>query len=439
MPSGCAFWFRPSNLQPSLYKAGEFDLASVFSLDDKAPTVAPGAFTLVTRPLTIGAASTFAPNVYGSLNNFIATDFAPGYGIDLGKILDAGVGFGNLDRLDVEVYADVSAGFTAGPNNRFTYGLGLSYPGGSSVYFKAGIADLLRNFTDVPLTTSAANPFTTGFLPSMNLGVDPAVLRVNNAGGTAFSGTLNWTTVTQRAQQLFGGTGEGYYASRVSVADNGGAVPAAGTFDPTKWYTSLWDYTRPSRPVVTSTGMFVPGQNDQSGFPSIGLMAQTEDLAGNLSDIGTLLYTNTQPVTKPSSISTLTWRTSNSLGCRGTGCTGNLPSTVLMTMEYIAASVVDPLLKIDIFGIPITKRVVRLGASGTATMVPFGAQYKFTRLFNMDWATYCAAGGAMELFVLAYTLDRLYMLKPNPFLPYNVVEPPAKPTYCDVSRHSFSF
>lgn len=580
LQSGCNNWTLPAPLPDNVLTNGWFDLNSIIRYDGKGPTAAAGAFTQLARPQTVGAPATIGANQYGSLNNYFAADFVPQYGIDLSKIVDAGAGYGISDKLQVAVHYGSASEFAPSASSLWTPGA-TTVADGTNLFFKARVTDVLGNISDVPLTTSTANPFKTGWVPSTSLGVDPAMLRftsgagtanytgiadkriqntsslgslgwtlggsgstagyptnavsgliyfnndltkpvwgestgggtpwvIGGTGGSSFASSLSWSTVTQRAQQLFGTT-EGYYASRFYVNDFGGAKPFGGTFNQSGTYTSLLDFTKPSTPVITGMGNFVPGQIgtatvrstdnvdlksihlgpifnfqsslflidrvyvplseravgdgfagaflkdhtenvsatvtsgfmfynptsgviDQSGYPSIGLMAQSEDAAGNQSDIGTLFYTNTLPVTKPANLLNFTFRTSNAIGCQGTGCVGNPSSGVTFTVDYISTSATDPMLKVDFFAIPSTRRVVRLGGAGMATVQQSGQQYRYTRTLNMDWSTYCGTGGALDVFTAAYTMDRLYILKNNPFLQYNLVQPPARPAVCDIFR-----
>lgn len=325
MPSGCSRWVMVNPIPSTFFSTSQIDASTRFFHDTKGPTFAPGAFTLGARPTITGQSAYGTFGAFGVANNYIAYNYNFGWGLDLTKFTDLGSGVDVTRSFDL--YSGLTPNFTPGPGNLLTDLTTLPESGATRVrFFGAAMYDRLGNGSYVPLTTSAANPYTTGNALSTAFGVDPALVGINNNGGTAtYSGitdkyawrlsdltgvSLNYTvsgspvgyglgwgylraykdldptktvygegtgTVTpwvaggtagatgaftfpysmlvNSAKTRYGGTGEGVYTIYAGVNDFGGAITTGGTFP----WTTVYDFTAPLAPTVTSTSTFVPG------------------------------------------------------------------------------------------------------------------------------------------------------------------------------------
>ncbi len=268
LPTGCTRWVTVNPIPATLFGPGQFDGSAVRYFDTKGPTIAPGAFTLATRPQVSGQSAYGSFGNFGVASNYISTKYDFSWGIDLNRITDAGSGLDTGHPF--ALYSGPTPDFVPNAGSLVTDLTTLGTSGASRLrYFGGAWFDRLGNWSYAPLTTNAGNPFTTGNTLSANLGVDPALVGINDDGGTA----------------TYGGVGDRFAwhqpdATSLSLSYTVGGSPVG--------YGTGWAWLRayqnldPSRPVY--------GQDANTATPWVagGTAGLTPDYSFSLSGLFTL-------------------------------------------------------------------------------------------------------------------------------------------------------
>lgn len=190
--------------------------------------------------------------------------------------------------------------------------------------------------------------------------------------------------------------------------------PLGGDFSTGLSLTASVSWTAP----ILTTGRFfdpVGGQITSTAFPSNAAYFRGYDFARNAASTF-LPYANPgmlEPA--PSALQRVTFSTSGSSVCNGTGCGSGVPEDLSATVDVFSSLNTPPLAKMSFMGIPSDGLVRFMGNDVTAVTTMSGAAYRHRYEVSFSPKLDCLSSGSYLLKVMLILADGRQAFFPNSF------------------------
>lgn len=237
--------------------------------------------------------------------------------------------------------------------------------------------------------------------------------------GTTANGFLTGTDNVALRRALLGFVFE--YTSSLFFG-NKVYIPAGDVSIPTVNHAPVTSFNMPLGGIVpVGFWFFNPftGVIDWGNFyRSSAISAQLIDKAHNMGPITFAPFANTAAVPSPAFITAAFASIASTTWCPGT-CAGGGTNSVTGLLRYhdTRPSGLPVIEKAMVFGIPLSGGglVYPLGKGTSFTETPAGGGRDIEFPFTLDLRRYCGPPGGMQVFIIAYSADRAWIMKINPF------------------------